>query len=500
MKPFVRRKIYGRSARRDGASVQGQLSTWVNSIVNQAVAERSKALSANRALDLYTNDAMAHGLLESLIVETVGIGLTPQFAPDHETLGLSADWSAHYSTHLSRIWANWALDCRNWCDAQRRLDIYGLQQLMYFCWRLDGIGIAQLRWKDGRRPSPLAVLPIDPSRLVTPSDASDRQIYDGVEVDDDGQPVRVWLVRPDAGRMSMSYSTAECQPLDLWDEATGLPKVMLVTGVRSIAEYRQDSIMGPMIEELRINRDLVGAALVRALIANLFVMFIENSGAIATDDWNSRLVELERGTILQGTNREIPHFFKHEARPDGYREMFDSIIDRLGMATSRGAENVSRKYQASYSASKASMVKAQQVNAVEHMTLVNRFCQPLLMWLVYERAMAGDLPVPSLSSLYDDLNELAKVDWTPQPLPEIDRARRASAIETELSTHQTTYADIFGEKSKDWRKQLRQRAQEKAYIAGLEKEYGVSLAAATKPSPGIKDKDDPDAPEKEETA
>ena len=156
----------------------------------------------------------------------------------------------------------------------------------------------------------------------------------------------------------------------------------------------------------------------------------------------------------------------------------ESLLDLLllGMATSRGAENVSRKYQASYSASKASMVKAQQVNAVDHMTLVNRFCQPLLMWLVYERTLAGALPARDMAALAGDLNELAKVDWTPQPLPEIDRSRRASAIETELSTHQTTYADIYGEKSRDWRKQLRQRAQEKAYIAELEREYGVSLA------------------------
>ena len=478
MKPHVRRNTYGRTARRDGASVQGQLSTWVNSIVSQTVAERDKALSANRALDLYTNDAMGHGLLESLIVEAVGIGLTPQFAPDHDTLGLPAEWASRYTVDLSRIWSNWALDCRNWCDAQRRLDIYGLQQLLYFCWKLDGIGIAQLRWKkDGLRPSPLAVLPIDPSRLVTPADAQSEPIYDGVEVDDDGMPVRVWIARPDAApRVSPRYTRAECQPLDVWDEKTGLPKIFLVTGVRSVAEYRQDSILGPMIEELRVNRDLVGAALVRALIANLFVMFIENAGATAGADWNSRVVEIERGTILQGTNREIPHFFKHEARPDGYREMFDSIIDRLGMATSRGAENVSRKYQASYSASKASMVKAQQVNAVDHMTLVNRFCQPLLMWLVYERTLSGALPARDLGALAGDLNELAKVDWTPQPLPEIDRSRRASAIETELSTHQTTYADIYGEKSRDWRKQLRQRAQEKAYIAELEREYGVSLA------------------------
>lgn len=481
MKPYVRhRRPAGRTPRRDGASVQGHLSTWVESIVTQTMAETAKLKSSNRALDLYTNDAMGHGLLESLIVETVGIGLTPQFAPDHEALGLTAEWSDAFAAQLSRLWNNWGLDCRKYCDAQRRLDIYGLQQLAYFCWRLDGIGLFQLRKKSGRRPSPLAVLPIDPSRLVTPSDAHDLDIYDGVQVDEDGMPVKVWLAKPDAvKRLSATYSKGDCVSLDIWDEETGLPKILMVTGVRNIAEYRQDSIMGPMIEELRNNRDFVGAALVRAMLSNLFVAFVENSGAknVADQDWSERVVELEKGTILQGGKQEIPHFFKQEGTPQGYREMFDSIVDRLGMCTSRGAENVSRKYQASYSASKASMVKAQQVNSVEHMTLNSNFNQPLLMWLVYERAMAGALDVPSSKTLVEDLNELSRADWMPQPMPEIDRAKKATAIQTELETHQTTYAEVYAEKSADWRKKLRQRAKEKAYIKNLEAEFGISMEA-----------------------
>jgi len=487
MKPYVRhRRPVGRTPRRDGASVQGHLSTWVESIVTQAMAETAKLKSSNRALDLYTNDAMGHGLLESLIVETVGIGLTPQFAPDHEALGLGADWSDTFAAQLSRLWNNWGLDCRKYCDAQRRLDIYGLQQLAYFCWRLDGIGLFQLRKKDGRRPSPLAVLPIDPSRLVTPSDANDLDIYDGVQVDEDGAPVKIWLARPDAiKRLSLTYSKADCVSLDIWDNETGLPKILMVTGVRNIGEYRQDSIMGPMIEELRNNRDFVGAALVRAMLSNLFVAFVENAGAKAETDWSERVVELEKGTILQGGKQEIPHFFKQEGTPQGYREMFDSIVDRLGMCTSRGSENVSRKYQASYSASKASMVKAQQVNSVEHMTLNSNFNQPLLMWLVYERTMAGALDVPNTRTLVEDLNELSRADWMPQPMPEIDRYKKANAIQVELETNQTTLSEIYAEKSADWRKKLRQRAMELAEIKRLEAEFGVNMNPAAGARPAV---------------
>jgi capsid protein len=480
MKPYLRsrRPALGRTAHRAGASIQGHLATWTRSIVDQRVAEMEKRRISDRALDLYTNDAMGHGLLESLIVEVVGIGLTPQFDPDHEALGLTQSWADEYTAALSRLWSRFGLDCRNWADAQRRLDIYSLQQLMFFCWKLTGIGLAQLRWKEqAAAPTPLCVLPIDSARLVTPSDSPTESIYDGVEIDEDGAPVRVWLAKPEhIAACKTSYTAAECQPFPVRDEKTGLPLILLVTAVRSIAEYRQDSIFGPMMEELRNNNDFIGAAVLRAVLSNLFVMFLENSGADAKTNLEERIVEMDKGMIVQGGRQEKPYFFSLENAPDGYRVMFDSIVDRLGMATVRGAENITRKYQASYSASKASMVKAQQANVTDHMTLNNSFNQPLLMWLVYWGVLSGKLPVPARSELVQDLFELSMCRWMPQPMPEIDRAKRATAIKTELETHQTTYSDHYGEKSEDWKKQLRQRAIEAAYIKDLETEFGVSLA------------------------
>lgn len=496
MKPFARRKPLGRTPRRVGASTQGQLATWTQSVVDQLVAERSKAVIGARAADLYSNDAMAHGLLESMVVEAVGVGLTPQFSPDHEALGASQAWADQYVPALSRLWSRWGMDCRCWCDAQRRLDIYGLQQLLYFSWRLAGIGIAQVVIDDAPgRPSPLAVLPIDPSRLVTPTDAQDLPIYDGIEVNDFGAPVRAWLVKPgEVSSTAMGYRREQCTAWDVRDAKTGLPRILLVTGVRHIAEYRQDSVLSPMITELRNNTDLIDAAIIRALISNTFVMFVENQAAArqdTDDDWRNRIQELKHGLILQGSSREIPHFFDHKAAPDGYREMFDSIVDRLGMASVRGSENVARKFQASYSASKASMVKAEQVNRVEHMTLKTSFCQPMLMWLAYEHALRGALPVPG-QNILDDLYHLTVCDWLPQPMPEIDRAKRANAIATELETGQITYSDIYGEQSKDWRRQRRQRALELAHDKALEQEFGITFTTATTPAEPAQDQPAPD--------
>jgi capsid protein len=502
MKPYIRtnRPTLGRTPRREGASTQGHLSTWTRSIVSQQLAEMEKRRIGDRAADLYTNDAMGHGLLESLIVEAVGIGLTPQFSPDHEALGMSQAWSDEFSAGLSRLWGRFGLDARKFCDAQRRLGIYGLQQLMYFAWKLTGIGLAQIvRRDDAIAPTPLCVLPIDPARLVTPSDRPSNRIYDGVEIDDFGAPVNVWLARPETmSPFKTSYRAEECRSWPVRDAKTGLPRMLLVTGVRNVAEYQQDSILAPMIDDMRNNRDFVSAALVRAMMSNLFFMFLENSAAKpAGDDLASRIVELDKGTILQGARTEKPHFFNLDNAPDGYRVMFDSIVDRLGMATARGAENVIRKYQASYSASKASMVKAAQVNSTDHMVLNDNFNQVLLMWLIYERAVSGALPVPSMATLPQDLYELSLCRWLPQPMPEIDRQKRATAIKTELETHQITYSDVCGERGQDWRKHMRQKAIELSYIKGLEAEFGISMAVPDAQQPEAQEPDDQDGTDKE---
>ena len=134
-----------------------------------------------------------------------------------------------------------SLDCRHWCDAQRRLDYYGLQGLSYFNWKLYGIGVFQvIAKKRSMAPLSTCLLPIDPFRLVTPSDRTDKEIYDGVEVDQDGEAVKVWFRNPNT--TIARPTAANCTSFDVWDKKTALPRILLVTGVRNIAEYRQDSV------------------------------------------------------------------------------------------------------------------------------------------------------------------------------------------------------------------------------------------------------------------
>ena len=470
--------LSGRHARRSGASIQGTLSNWVRHVVTARTAEREKLVIGDRALDLYTNDAMAHGILDGLPVEIVGTGLTPQAQPMTDWLGLDQEWLTTWQRRVWSLFEIWGLDARNHCDAQRRCNIYMLQSLALFTWKLSGIAVFQVRRASSPfSPIPLSVLPVDPFRLVTPSDKQGENVYDGLELDDDGAVVAAWIRKPSV------YPTAslsnDCLRIPVTDAATGLPNLLLVCDVRHVSEYRQDSVLACMIKEIRDNNDFVDAALVKALISNLFTVFIQNSLGQTTNKavrWEDRIHELEKGTVIMGSMEEQPHIIQGADSPGpSYEIMNNGILGRLGMATGRGPENISRAYRSSYSASQASIENAGKYDDTDRMVLVDRFCQPLMAWMQYLGVLRGLLPVASPARFLSELHAYTRTEWLPPKLRPIDKVKAAKADDIRLINGTRTYADIYGEQSRDWRAGISQWIAELALMKEEAIKYGMTL-------------------------
>lgn len=454
------------------------MSNWLSAVINSRIAERERRKVSDRAWDLYINDAMSHGLLESCLVEIVGTGLTPQSRPMLRTIGFDNDWQDDYQARNYDLFEIWGMDVRNFCDAQRRLNIYMLQALALFHWKLDGIGVFQVVSKqDPYRPLSLSILPIDASRLVTPTDLRSRDdIYDGLVLDKDGAPTAAYILK--SGKKSPgSARTDDCTRVTVHDEKTGLPKLLLVCDVRNIAEYRQDSILGPMIKEIKDSNDLSDAAIVKTLLNTLIALFIEDTMGTQRQALpiEQRIQEIEKGTIIFGSAGERPHSITNDAPGAGYAEINEAIIGRLGMSTGRGPESIAKAYKASYSASQASIENAGKYDDVDRLVLVSRFCQPIEVWKQYEAAIRGLIPVKNVAHFLDNLHAYTRTVWFPPKLRPIDKLKAANADNVRLGNNTLTYSDVYGERSVDWRAALKQRALELAYIAELEREFGISM-------------------------
>ncbi|HHN75387.1 MAG TPA: phage portal protein [Acidobacteria bacterium] len=483
---------FGQHVRRSGAHLQGTLVNWANHVVTSRIAEREKRKIGERAEDLYVNSSIAHAVIEGLNIETVGTGLTPTPTPDFEALGRDEAWSDKYASAIWRLFKAWAFDPRKWCDATRRASFYQLEVLAYFQWKLHGIGLFQVRIEPATplRPSRLSLLPICPTRLQTPNKKTKAEIYDGVEVDPRTGAVRAVHIAKKTASPHLRL-VGDTQRVPVWHEQTGLPQVLLVADVRNIAEYRQDSILAPVIAEIKNNDDFVEAALVKAVTQNLIALYVAlqypdgstmspppASGAI---DWSERVHEIAKGTIIEGPPGYKPEPVQNTAPGPGYDVMWRSIISRVGAATQRGSENILREYNSSYSASQASIENADRFADYDRMVLVGTFCQPAWAWLCYEAVLAGRLPVESRADFLENLHAYTEADWLPPPARRIDKKKEAEHDQKRLATNTTTYADIHGRMGRHWKAALRQRARELAYMRELEAEFGVDMGGASVP-------------------
>jgi len=470
----------GRHFKRSGASVQGSLSNWVSGLIDSRVSEMQRRKVSNRAWDLYLNDAMAKGIIEGIVIEAVNTGITPQPNPMIRWIGKDSDWQNDYQQKAYDLFEIWGLDFRNWCDATGRLNIYMLQALAFFQWKLEGIGVFQVvRKKGADRPLSLSVLPIDPARLVTPTDAKG-DIYDGLQLDKNGEIEKAWILKPNKPYTVYNAKMDDCTSVTVMNKDTGLPNMLFVCDVRNVAEYRQDSIMGSMIKEIKDSNDFVDAAMIKALIQNLWTAFVTSDvGATQQNDpnadWADRIQEMEKGTMIFGKEGETANFLDSNSPGPGYEIMNKSIVSRLGMATGRGAENVSRAYTSSYSASMASIENAGRFDDYDRVILTNRFCQPLFAMMQYEGALRGLLPVSSIDHFKSNLYAYTRTDWMPPPNHPIDHQKAAKADTERLENNTRNYSDIYATKGQNWRAALRQKAIEKKYMKDLEEEFDIEM-------------------------
>lgn len=490
----------GRHFKRAGASMRGTLSNWISSMINARTAERERLKIANRAWDLYVNDAMGHGIIEGLISQVVNIGLTPQPDPMISWLGFDREWQEKYATKSYDLFEIWGLDSRNWCDAQRRCNIYMLQALAFFQWKLEGVGVFQILFQEAPyKPLGLTLLPIDPGRLTTPTDAgTDKEIYDGIELGKNGEIEAIWILKETESAYQYAAKSDSCYRIKARNDRHGLPNVLVICDVRNVAEYRQDSILGPMIKEIKDSNDFVDAALVKSLISNLWTAFVESESeagrllnqqgsapgtALTATDWDERIQEMEKGTIIAGFPGEKANFLTSDAPGQNYEKMNESIIGRIGMSTGRGAENTAKSYKSSYSASRASIEDAAKADDYDRTIMVNRFCQPFFSWLQYEAATKSLLPISSITHFLQNMYAYTRTSWLKPPLRPIDHAKEAKADSERLKNHTKTYSEIFGEQSADWKTKLRQRAIELKFIKELEAEFDIDLSV--KPAKAI---------------
>lgn len=374
-----------------------------------------------RARMLYMAAPMATSAIKTNRTNVVGVGLRLKSRIDREVLGLSPDQAEKWQKDTEREFSIWASDKRA-CDATGMNNFYGLQQLALVSWLLSGdcIGIVKQRKPTRLLPYSLRVHLIEADRIATPTGSglgtsllyttgknpdNGNTIYDGVEVDKDGMVVAYHIRSTYPFELGAPLRTEWARVL-AYQEHTGLPNVLHVIDTERPDQYRGVSYLAQVIEPLLQLRRYTESELMAAVIESFFTAFIKTEASTEDMPFNEVNDDAEReprnpndynmgpGQVnMMNPGEDV--VFAEPKHPNGSFDKFaEAISSQVGAALEIPADLLLKKFNSSYSASRAALLEAWKAFKMRREWLADDFCRPLYEIWMSEAVARGRIYAP----------------------------------------------------------------------------------------------------------
>ena len=373
-----------------------------------------------RARMLYMAAPIATSAIKTNRTNVVGVGLKLKSRIDREVLGLTAEQAEAWQKTTEREFALWAENKRA-CDATGMNNFYGLQQLALISWLLSGDCIGVLKQYDVDRllPYALRVHLIESDRIATPGEYgtgtsinyttgknpdTGNTIYDGVEVDSNGM-VQAYHIRSNYPFEVGGPTTTWARVL-AYQENTGLPNVVHIMDSERPDQYRGVSYLAQVIEPLLQLRRYTESELMAAVVESFFTAFIKTEAP--TDDMPFNEVEPEDldeprepneyhmgpGQVNVMQPGEDVTFADPKRPAGGFDAFVTSIGSQVGAALEIPADLLLKKFNASYSASRAALLEAWKSFKMRREWLADDFCRPIYAVWMSEAVARGRIYAP----------------------------------------------------------------------------------------------------------
>lgn len=480
---------------RHGASTESlPLDSWFTFPASpRDDCDKNQLVLRARSRDLYMSSSFFGSILHAKRDGVIGRGLDLDAKIDADALGLELDAATAIERRIEAAFSRWA---RNVGVDGESLD--ELLQTAYFSTILNGDCIADI-YCDAEARS-LRVRLIESDCLLTPpSEYGNERVRSGIELSANGRPVAYWLAtgfefnsdgfpvyyyrrrRFMAGFNALA--TGEFlfprsgalfihTPLDRPGQLRGLP-----IASRVLADMKQ--LDRYMKAELDASVVASRPALFRthpAVESQAEVDMMDSFGVIpkATADENAEppqheppinygsglMIDLWDGADMKAFNPSRPN----PAYANFVDHKFSEIAANLGMS----AEVALKKWNASYSASRAALLDAQQGYEIDRSRFINQFLRPLYnAWLdlhADELGLTGYYTDPARRSAW------RCAEWIGEQLPNIDPTKEIDAAAKRVQLCVSTLArEAQVATGTDIAANIRQRGYEER----LMREYGL---------------------------
>lgn len=450
-----------------------------------------------QARDLDRNNPLASGALDTIVDNVVATGLRPQSMVDREILGLSEEQADKWQADAERYFYMWA-DSRN-ADVTRYGNFWEYQALVLLNTMLSGDVFTIRRYKE-RKDSVFGVClqMVEADRCMTPpgKDAVSK-VYGGVEIDNDGQPVRYHFAKQHPGEHTLGRMQDIGQYTSVVaTDANGFDLCLHHFVRRRPDQRRGVSVLAPVMEEFKQLGRYTEAEITAAVVSGMFSVMIKTEspngsgilpctipgqvGGQQITPTGTGLTKLQSGMIMDlapGEDVEIVN----PNRPNVAFDPFTAaVLKQIGVGLGLPYEVLMKRFEASYSASRAAIMEAWKTFKRRRQWLVGNLCQPTYAWVISEAVARGYLDAPGFFS--DPLKRAAWLGctWRGAPMGQLDPLKEAKAAKEWLSipgmtTIQEQAAIQFGN---DFDDVILQTARERKRISELPADPLVPAAAA----------------------
>lgn len=461
-----------------------------------------------RSRMLMMSAPIAASAIKTNRTNTVGLGLKLNPRPDKDILGLTSEQAKEWERRVKAEFRIWAEHKRN-CDSTAMNDFYEIQQLCFYSWLASGDVLILRKEKEVTNcPYSLKLHVIEADRCSTPvkglyqsifmtkgiAEGSENKIYDGVEVDKDGAVV-AYHIR-NTYPYEMTTEQTKWVRVEAYGEKTGLPNVLHIMNAERPEQYRGVSYLAPVLEELLQIRRYTESELMAALVESFLTAFIkvngdtsevpfnnvgdgtQDSGSINDEDarYDPNEYELGPGMVNVMNPGEDVEFVDPKRPASGFDNFFKAICNQIGAALEIPADLLIKKFDASYSASRAALLEAWKSFKMYRQWFVSDFCNPVYEIWLSEAIARGRVEAPGFFE--DPLVREAwlRCEWIGPSQGQLDPVKEVNAeilaIQNGLTTHEAAAARINGS---DWDTNMNQLEMENGRMEALKKIHGTML-------------------------
>lgn len=451
----------------DGAGLSPMNGRWAVS-ARSADADMVRGLKRQRAesRELRRLSPIGAVAIDTNINRVVGTGLQPVPEPDAAVLGWSDEQAAEFKERVTREFSLWA-DSKE-CTLDGQQTFYERQGLVLGA-RLesgDCFTILPESTPTSTQPYRLRMQLIEADRCANPSDqVNGPDMVEGVRMRG-GAPVSYYIL--DAHPGSIAF-TGKSSITGRWYEAIG------ASGRRRILHHfrptRPEQTRGvpyltPVIQAIKELGRYTEAEISAAVVSAFYTVFIEQDGPSAP----APIFGAEQGAASATQNETVPPAgqeiemgpaaviglakgekatMANPNRPNtAYEPFVTGVLTLIGAGLGIPVELLTKKFNSSYSASKAALLDAWQHFRTERNWLVQSFCQPVYETWMAEAVANNRIAAPGFFS--DPLIRWAytRAAWHGDSQgsinPKDEVAAYRDAIDGRLMTHERAEWELFG--------------------------------------------------------